>query len=427
MIKIEELKKLLEENPEVSAYEIRQTVNDDRQLYFVLGRLETSRAVNAETVNVTVYHDFDGFRGSSAFAITANDNEKTIKEKTVSAVTKAKAVRNPYYPLAEKSRNLSTYKQLSEPMTLSLKKVADDIFAADHFENSSLNATEIFGCLEHVRFINSNGVDHSFDETSLFAETIPSYKNETDEYELYYCQSEGDLNAPFKANVEEALRNVRYRAEARTPKEVNLPENLEIAVKGEMLGLLMGNFADDLSYASLYNKMNHYGVGDEISPLPFDITMMGELKGALSSSPIDDHGLLLDKTRIIEAGKAAALWGDIRYGSYLKEEKITGNYSVIVLDNYQPDDEALNRPHLTIMNFSSPQLDSASGYFGGEVRLALYEHDGLVEPLTGFSISGNIYEEIRTATFSSEKAFINERRTSGYGPKYMFLKGMKIH
>ncbi len=429
MIRIEEIKELLAENKEVSAYEINQSVNEGKQLYFVGKRLETSRAVNVEEISVTVYHDFDQFRGSSGFSVTANDTRESVAGKIADCVVKATQGRNPYFPLAEKGENICIRKQLEEPVIDSLKKVADQVFAADHFENSSLNATELFGDVNHVRFINSNGVDHSFDKTSLFIETIPSYNGEDDEYELYYSQNDGTLSPEgLTETIETELKNVKYRAEAKRLSDVEIPEGIDVHIKSDMLGRLMMNFAMETSYQSHFFHSNHYEVGDEISPKPFTVTMKGVEEGALSSSPVDGNGVALGQTEIIKDGKVAALWGDLRFGTYLKQENITGSYPVMVLDGYQPiSDEEFNKPHITVMSMSSPQLDSASGHFGGEVRLALYVNGDQIIPLTGFSISGNVYEHVKTAEFSREQGFINTRFLSFKGPKYMILKGMSVH
>ena len=118
----------------------------------------------------------------------------------------------------------------------------------------------------------------------------------------------------------------------------------------------------------------------------------------------------------------------MRYGSYLKEEKITGAYPVLVMDEYEAvSPEEFNQPHITILHFSAPQLDESSGYFGGEVRLALYENGDEVIPLSGFSISGNIYEAIKTVRFSPEEEVVSgERGLSLKGPKYAVFSDIRI-
>ena len=428
MIKTEEIKALLEKDPEVSAYEIKAVENEGKQLYYVLGKLETSRAVSSEDIRVSVYHDFETFRGSSNFNVTANDDAESIAAKIRDCVAKAKQVKNPYYPLAENQKSVQDKKELKEKVSASLKNVADALFAANHFANTDMNATEIFADVDHVRFLNSNGVFHSYDKLSLFIESIPSYNAEEDEYELYFSTRKGSFSCEgLTEEMEEELKNVRYRAEAKTLKEVDLPANIPVVVKSSMIGYLMGYFASQLSYQSTYYQSNHFKVGDVVSQKPFSLTLKGEEEGALASSPIDENGLHLGQTKVIDKGVAAARWGDLRFGTYLKEEQITGNYHVIVMDEYEPiSEEEFAQPHITIMNFSAPQLDDSSGYFGGEVRLALYENKGEIIPLTGFSISGNIFEAIHTAEFS-EECEVSNGRISFKGPKYLILKNMSIH
>lgn len=428
MMKVEEIRKLLENNPEVSAYEIESVINEGRQIYFVMGKLETGRSVNSEEIHVTVYHDFEEYRGSSSFNVVASDNDESLKTKIEDCITKAKKVKNPYYPLAQNQESAVSAIDEKEDAKDALQKVSDAIFSADHFENHSLNAVEIFLDINHFCFLNSNNICHKYDKASMFIEAIPSYKGETGEYELYYSTRKGNFSADgLLKEMEEALKNVRYRAEAKRIDEVDLPEDIPVYVKGEMTGMLMWYFADQLSYQNVYYQTNHFKVGDRICDQPFSLTLKGEVAGATSSSPVDGHGLRLHASKVIDHGVAVQRWGDLRYGTYLKEENITGAYPVLVMDGYKPvSHEEFRQPHITILHFSSPQLDESSGYFGGEVRLALYENGEEVIPLSGFSISGNIFEAIKDAAYS-EKTCINNGWNCFQGPEYMILKHLSIH
>ena len=80
------------------------------------------------------------------------------------------------------------------------------------------------------------------------------------------------------------------------------------------------------------------------------------------------------------------------------------------------------KPHLIIETFSAPQLESDSGYWGGEVRLARYYDGKKYIPLTGFSIAGSLYEDLKSVGFSEEEAVQSRYK----GPKYMIFKGIKI-
>ena len=428
MMTVKEITELLQENPEVSAYEVREIQNEGKQLFYVMGKLETGRSVEDREVSVTVYHDFEEYRGSSSFRILISDTIETVKSKIAEGVKKAKQVKNPFYPLPKKSINVKKEKELPFSLAEACRNAADEIAQSEAGEAATLNATEIFADRNQVRFVSSEGMDHSYEEVKLFVESIPSFSNANGDFELYYSDRFGSLtDLHLKEALKEQLENVQYRANAKTLKDIPLKKDIPVVISGDMLNMLMGNFAEELSYGSQYLKMNHYSIGDTISPIPFDLVMHGEYEGALYSSPIDAHGIVLQSTKIVDQGKAVALWGDMKYGYYMKQENITGSYLVLVMENCPSEDELLKGEHIEILNFSAPQLDESSGYFGGEVRLALYKNGDTIIPLSGFSISGNIYEEIRDAAYSSETAFVNDGRFSFFGPKYMILRHMTLH
>ena len=431
MISVSELKDLLENNKDVSAYEIKDCVNESYQLFYVMRNLETNRCVNVEELRAEVYVDFDEFRGSSSVTVTSADDCESVSKKIAAAVEKAKKAKNPYYPLVSKSENLTKVSDGSCSLAENAKKAADAIFAGEGQENSQLNATEVFADHDRIHFLNSNGVEHCYDEYSMFYETIPSYDGEKEDVELYFSQYNGAPDQEkYSSDIRAALANVKYRYNAVTPADVTIPDNTLIVVQGAMLNDVLVNFASELNYNRQYHKMSHFSIGDRISEVPFDMVLKGEESGVSNSSPVDGNGIVLKETKVIEQGVAKAYWGNQRFGYYLKEENITGNYPVAVIENYPVISEEDNsRPQLVITNFSSPQLDTTSGYFGGEVRLGLLKTGDTVTPLTGFSISGNIYEAINTVRFSAETDVVcpGKESMSVKGPKYMYFDQVKIH
>ena len=74
------------------------------------------------------------------------------------------------------------------------------------------------------------------------------------------------------------------------------------------------------------------------------------------------------------------------------------------------------------VSFSDFQLDSFSGFFGGEIRLAYLFTDGGVKVLTGGSINGNISEAQGDMTFSLERY----ADSSYEGPLAVKLKGVRV-
>ena len=430
MISVNEFKELLEKNSSVSAYEIKDRVNESFQLFYVMRNLETNRSVNVEELIAEIYVDFDEFRGSSSVTVTSADDLETVAKKIDEAIEKAKKAKNPYYPLVSKTENLTKISENKQNLALNAKIAADAIFAGEGQENSQLNATEVFADHDRIHFLNSNGVEHVYDEYAMFYETIPSYNGEKEDVELYFNQYNGAPDQEkYSSDIRTALANVKYRYNAVKPADVSIPENTLIAVQKDMLNDVLTNFASELNYNRQYYKMSHFSIGDRISEVPFDMVLKGEEEGVSNSSPVDGNGIILRETKVIDQGVAAAYWGNQRFGYYLKEKEITGNYPVAVISNYPViSEEDSKRPQLIIMNFSSPQLDTASGYFGGEVRLGLLKIGDEATPLTGFSISGNIYEAINTVRFSKETDVVCPKNSmSVKGPKFLYFDQVKLH
>ena len=100
-------------------------------------------------------------------------------------------------------------------------------------------------------------------------------------------------------------------------------------------------------------------------------------------------------------------------------KEITGSYPVAEIKAKNTVDAL--QPHLIIDHFSAPQLESASGYFGGEVRLARYFDGEKYIPLTGFSLQETSMKH-KMLNFP-----VKILTTQKYqGPKYFIFKNLNI-
>ena len=421
MMKKSEILACLKANKNISAYELSILDKDSRELFYVLDHLEINRAVKVKTIFIKVYVNDSKSTGVSTVVVTAADDAKSLSSKLTKAVSRAKAAKNPYYPLAEKKENLKDIKNDKKDLNEVATKVAKAVFKADVYKNGWINSTEIFVSKFKEEFINSNGVDHISESFKIEVECIPTWSNKKEEFELYkFYESNKTDYKKITEEIDEILNLAKARSVAKTLKDIKLAEDVKVLVKNDMLEYIVRTFAADLNYRSQFMHDNHYSKGDKISDTPFDLSMKPVIAGCSASRKFDSHGTLLSAVRLIAKGVAKNTYGDVQFGYYNKEEKISGNLPVaqIKADGV----EYKKTPHLIIDNFSSPQLESDSGYWGGEVRLARYFDGKKYIPLTGFSIAGNIYEDIRNVKFSKE-----EGQTSRYkGPKYMIFEGIKI-
>ncbi|MCR4634230.1 MAG: hypothetical protein K5648_08905 [Erysipelotrichaceae bacterium] len=421
MMKRSEILTCLKANKSISAYELSILDKDSRELFYVLDHLEINRAVKVKTVSVKVYVSDSKSTGVSTVVVTAADDPKSLASKLSKAVTKAKAAKNPYYPLAGKKENLKDINTDKKDLNKIASKVAKAVFKADVYKNGWINSTEIFVSEFKEEFINSNGVDHVANSFKIEVECIPTWSNKKEEFELYkFFESNKEDYKKITEEIDEILNLAKARSAAKTLKDVKLPEDLNVLVKNDMLESIVRCFASDLNYRSAFMHDNHYGKGDKVSDTSFDLIMKPSIAGCSASRKFDSHGTLLSPVKLIGNGVVKNTYGDIQFGYYNKEEKISGNLPVAQIK--AEGIEYKKKPHLIIENFSSPQLESDSGYWGGEVRLARYFDGKKYIPLTGFSIAGNIYEDMKNVKFSKE-----EGQTSRYkGPKYLIFEGLKI-
>ena len=84
--------------------------------------------------------------------------------------------------------------------------------------------------------------------------------------------------------------------------------------------------------------------------------------------------------------------------------------------------EMQKRPCLWAVTFSGFEMDSFSGHFGGEIRLAYLIEDGKMTPVTGGSINGSILEAQKDLVFSTDRY-----AEIGYdGPYAILLKNVAV-
>ena len=421
MMKKNEIISCIKANKKITDYELTIQNKNSRELFYVLDHLEINRAVKTTTAKIEVYVADKKTVGSSSVTVTAADDVKSLASKLNKAVTKAKQARNAYYPLPEKTANIRAKKGVKRDLNDIAGKVAKAVFKANVYKSGWINSTEIFVSEFTDEFISSKGISHSSDSFKIEVECIPTWSNKKEEFELYkfYESSKPDYRQ-ITEEIDEILKLAKDRSNARTLKEVDLPKDLKVLVKNDMLQVIVGTLSRDLTYRNVFMHQNHYRKKDEISGNPFDLTMKPVISGCTASRRYDQNGIVLKSRKIVSKGKANAYYGDQRFGSYLQEENISG--SLPVCEVKAEGIPYKKEKHLIIETFSSPQMEEDSGYWGGEVRLARYFDGKKYIPLTGFSIAGNIYENMKDVQFSKEESTLRNYK----GPKYFIFKNIKI-
>ena len=390
------------------------------ELYYVLDKLETNRATSEILYNVTVYVLDNKKVGASTFDIYPYMDNAEIKRKIELNMQNAKFALNDYYELPKYEhlhhRDLDT-NLIGDPIKV-LEKVKDAIFKVK--SEAYLSATEFFLTETDERLINSNGVDVKQKSYKLNIELIPTYKD-VETYKMLELEKY-DL-VELKKQVKELLNLSIKRYEA---KELAEKENINIILENDEVAQLLSFFTDDLTYGAKYQHININEIGDSVQGKikgdKLTIKMVPYYSGCIGSRDFDSDGVILKEVSLIEKGIAKSMYGSYRFGYYLNE-KPTGILPVMVVkEGNKTNDDFKKNKYVRCARFSNMQLDSNTGFFGGEVRLGFY-YDGKKEnPVTGFSISGNINELKKELYFSKETVDL----PNYHGPKYVLIKGMKI-
>ena len=414
--------KCLKANKQISDYEITIKNKESRELFYVLKHLEINRAVNIEEAAIEIYVDKKDKKGNSCVFITAADNTKTLKTKLAAAVKKANSAMNKYYPLASKTTNIKDTQKKKLDLNKIATNIAKAVYKADTYKEGWINSCEIFVSSIRMELITSKGINHVSYKNVCQIEIIPTWKNKDEEFELLKFVQTNDFNyANITKQAKEVLLLSKYRSEAVKASSISIPKDVKILVQGDMLNDLANNFSGDATYENLYLKQNHYKVNDIISNTKFNLTLMPQVKGCIASSKYDGHGVKLSKKQIIKNGKLIDNWGGIRFGHYLGVKKPTGDIPCVVID--APPYDYKKEKHIIVEHFSAPQLESYSGYFGGEIRLARYFDGKKYIPITSFAISGNIYDAAKNMKFSKEKT----SNIDYSGPRYFIFDKLTIN
>ena len=411
----------------VSDYEVIDVRTRSVQLFYVLNKLETNRYTDNHDLIVAVYVDHEDHRGSSSFKVLASDDEESINNKINEAIEVAQKIDNPPFELYD--GDPCVYTKIGtdgQGLDVLATKVMDAIVKADHFDNVWINSTEIFITTKDTHFINSKGIDESFTKTTVEIELIPTSKNKNgEEFELYFDKTyiDPDLDE-IKSDIEAVLEKAIDRADAVIYDPQKMHPQM-VAIDGDMAEVILGSIINDINYMNVLMQNNHYKLNDKITPYDLSVTLNADIDKASNVRPFDDNGVVLSSKEIIKNGDVIDNWGSLIYGQYLKVDKPSGSYSTYVtrVDEKQRIEKP-NVPYMELISFSSPQFDASTGYFGGEVRLARYhDEDGNIVPVTGLSLSGDLYQAIQTANYSNEDV----TTARGIRPEVIYFDRFKLH
>lgn len=423
---IKRIVNLLKADPRVSDYRINTVERTSYELFFVHRDLETVRSTETVDTKVTVFSEHNGKLGDATFTVYSSYTDEKIAEQIDVTVKKAELVDNELYGLpADETGTFisdSNMKELELPELAA--EIADAVFAADCYENGSINALEVFVYRDNVRVCNSRGIDKSEIKYSAMAEAIPTWNTPEESVELYECHNFTELDRDaIRAEIDSKMREVRDRSLAKKPDE---RLSCRVLLAAPELAELFGEISYNLTFAGLYNHSNAYKVGDAVQKNPtgdrLTLTMRGKMKGGVNSAAFDVDGFTARDACIIENGVAKACFGSVRYASYVGEEPTGALRCIEVGAGTLSRAELESAPYFRCASMSGVQVDVYNDYLGGEVRLGYY-FDGTREiPVTGVSISGKLSDCLAGMRLSDTATVYEDYK----GPAFAAFEGVEI-
>ena len=144
-----------------------------------------------------------------------------------------------------------------------------------------------------------------------------------------------------------------------------------------------------------------------------------------ATQPYSAEGIAMKDRIMAENGVLKTIHCGKRFADYLGIDA-TGDYGAFECNCGSENFDEMKNGALYVSVFSDFQMDSYTGQFGGEIRLAYLfeEKDGetVVKKFTGGSINGSIFDVQKTMVFSKERY----KDDSYEGPFAVKLKNISI-
>lgn len=408
----------------IDTYSLTESRRSSAELFFIGRNLDMRRMKEVTAYTVVVYRDFQEgdarYLGNSSLQLFPGMVEEEVASALKDAYAAAGYVKNPWYSLYE-----GTQAPMTEmPSTLAEKSLEENaqlmaaaLFAADVREDAFINSAEIFVEKNEQHILTSAGTDVAFCKYGCNGEFVVQAR-EPQDVEQYFSFRYEDLDTEaLKEKAVKALDTVSDRAHATEYPKAGV---YDVVLSGEHVATLLSLYTDRSHASMLYPKYSDWQVGTKAQG---DITTGEAMNLTLvPSAPYSSEGIPMTERTLLKEGEVQCIHGSTRFCRYLDVEP-TGDYRRVRLDNGTVPFEEMKQGTLYPVSFSDFQMDSFSGYFGGEIRLAyLYTEKG-VELRTGGSINGSLFDKQGQLTFSLE----TYKDASYEGPLAVRIPGVSVN
>lgn len=429
---MKELINLLENKTNVDEYFIKETKTSSTELFFIKEKLQMNRGKDVEKTSVTIFRNFENsgkkYKGSSTTILSPSMTIDEIGQAIDTASLAASFVKNEYYELEVPSGEIAPIipSSFSEGRVIEdISNLVTDLYEEDNQFNAFINSSEFFINKHQTRIINSNGIDQTYTSYKGEVELITEANGETESIELFDILRFSDYD---KEDLQTAVKEALYYAKLRA-KAIPMPqvENIPVIFNGIAAKRLYSFYEYQYGGGSIYNKFHDNKVGDNIQGEgvigdKVNIKLTPIIPNSTVNTFYDSFGTYLKETTFMENGIIKNILTSKRNAYYLNLPTTGLIPNTVVSGGQYTEEELKQGPYLELLKFSSFQIQSMTGNFGGEFRLGIY-FDGEKEiPVTLGSVSANMYEAQKEMYLSKETV-----TTTGYSiPKIVKFTNVRI-
>lgn len=401
-----------------------------RELFFVFADVDMNRAKEVTHYDVTVYADFeeDGkkYRGSAKVALSQGMTEQEMRDKLRTAFYAAGFAKNPWYPLAESSKEEICKIESSFAAEDNLSAVEEIVKAIYGVQGvaDKINAVEVFVEKWEIRILNSDGVDVCFEKYKGQIEVVTHAEKEDLSVEVARIYDFAD-SCPevLQKKISSQLQETEWRLHAKSFQE---RKDIPVILSNEAVADFFDYYIAQAQAQMVFKGISQTKIGDnfqgDVKGDTLTLTLLPMLKNSSESANFDNDGVFLKEVTLFQEGKVMAYHGSRQYCSYLNTQT-TGNISNFKVEaGSMSYAEMTAKPHIELLVFSDFQANQITGDIGGEVRLARYFDGQEYHMISGVSMAASIPSIQNNIYFSKEITQHNHY----LGPAHIYFPSLTI-
>lgn len=411
------IKAILNSKKNISAWIISESKSSSAELFFVKDRLDMNRATDVHEYALKLFVDFTEenikYRGDASVLISPADSDTELEQKIERAAFSASFVKNKWYPLPKNENkepiSVKKYNNI-EDLKNNYSKIQNILFKEYPYK-SKINSCELFAIEQTKRTVTSEGIDISYPFSEFTFEIVSDNNYGKEPVEIFndYYLPNIDLER-LESIVQKQLAETDGRSQAVDCKKL---ENIRVLLSGDAVEELLFFYLSQATDKMIYMNISKVKQGEQFANNKLNITLDPALPSSLYAKPVDSEGKILEKYSLFENGKAVNLRTSSQFSHYLNLEN-KGQISTFVVDGGDKTyDELTSGDYIEILTFSSFLMDSTTGDFGGEFRLAKLVQNGKESYVSGGALSENIFKLQDKMMLSKEL----EKRTYSVSPK----------